>query len=221
MKIIIKLITMLILIPLIAGYSAAFADTFLLIINSYRKHWHFISGSAAGIILFPFFNRRKFIRTFEHEMTHLLFAKLFFGKIKQLNVTSDGEGYVEYSAFPNPFIVLSPYFFPLFSSCIALLIPILNPAFSLYFYILSGFFLANHLLSSISEIFSSQPDIRQEGIIFSAVFIIFFTIFTYGIIISEVISYGHILTFIKSGFSNSVSYLVYFKSLIISSLSSR
>ncbi len=207
---------MLLLIPLIIGYSVALFETSVKLIYSFTEYWQFLSGAIAGILLFPLLSRRKFIRTFEHEMTHLIFAKLFFGRIKELNVTSEGEGFVEYTATPNPFIGLSPYFFPLFSVFISTIIPLLNPVFAKYFYIASGFFLTNHLLSSVTEIFSSQPDIRNEGIIFSLIFISFFLIFIYGLILAETISYSHILIFIKEGFVRSVSSLIHLKNLIIS-----
>lgn len=178
-----------------------------------NEHWYFISGIGVGILLFPILFKRRFLRTFEHEMTHLIFAKLFFGNIKELNVSAEGNGYVEYSAIPNPFIVLSPYFFPLFSATISLLIPLLNPLFSRYFYIAVGFFLINHLFSVILEILASQPDIKQEGRLFSAVFIVFFLILSYGIIISEIISYGQIITFLKTGLFQSFNYLLSIKNL--------
>lgn len=206
---------MLLLIPLIGGYFVTFLNIFLSLIKSYKEQWHFISGLIGGIILSPLLNRQKFLRTFEHEMTHLLFAKIFFGKIKALNVNSNGEGYVEYSASPNPFIGLSPYFFPLFSAFVSILIPLLNPVFSKYFFILSGIFLSNHLISSLKEILSSQPDIKQEGIVFSAFFISFFIIFFYGIIVSEPLGLEKIIFFIKDGFSKSISNLFYIKNLLI------
>ncbi len=220
MRIILKLIVSLVLIPFIGGYANSIADTFITLLKSYKEHWQILSGIISGIVLFPFFYRKKFIRTFEHEMTHLIFAKIFFGDIKSLNVKENGEGYVEYSAIPNPFIGLSPYFFPLFSVCISILIPLLNPAFSNYFYIASGFFLINHLLSSISEIFSLQPDIRQEGVIFSLIFICFFIIFFYGIILSEAISITHITIFLKNGLLKSISNLISIKNFVLSLLKS-
>ncbi|MCX7945202.1 MAG: M50 family metallopeptidase [Deltaproteobacteria bacterium] len=211
MRIFIKLVIMLILIPLTSGYLIAIYNIIITLANSYKKNWHFLLGILAGIIFFPLLNKRRFIRTFEHEMTHLLFAKLFFGKIKELNVNAEGEGYVEYTAYPNPFIRLSPYFFPLFSAVIAILIPLLNPTFSKYFFIATGFFLINHLFSSTAEIFSLQPDIKQEGIVFSLIFISFFLIFIYGIIISEVISTQHIIKFLKEGLTKSISNLILLK----------
>ncbi|MGB9599329.1 MAG: hypothetical protein ACP5QK_00700 [Myxococcota bacterium] len=213
MRIVIKIIVALLLIPLIGGYASALFNTALVFINNPSLNWHFLTGIGAGILLFPILMKRRFIRTFEHEMTHLIFAKLFLGNIKELNVSSEGSGYVEYSAFPNPFIGLSPYFFPLFAAIIALLVPLLNPIFSKYFYIAVGFFLVHHLLSAIIEISSSQPDIKQEGILFSAVFISFFLILFYGIIISEIISYAQILIFFKTGLIKSLSILMSIKDL--------
>lgn len=218
MRYVIKTLIMLVLIPLISGYLVEFIHTIKMLTHLYREKWQFLIGALAGIILFPFIKKRRFIRTFEHEMTHLIFAKLFFAKVKVLNVSSEGEGYVEYTSGPNPFIGLSPYFFPLYSAIFTALIPLLNPAFSGYFFIATGFFLIIHLLSIIFEIASLQPDIRQEGIVFSAFFVTFFLIFFYGIIISEAISYEQILMFIKGGASRSLAYLIIAKDYALSSL---
>ncbi len=216
MRIFLKLGISIILIPFIVGYSTALFEIIKIYIHSYRQHWEFLTGAGSGLLLFPIMHRNKFMRTFEHEMTHLIFAKIFFGKIKELNVSSEGEGYVEYSSAQNPFIGLSPYFFPLFSAVFAGLIPLLNPAFSRYLFIAIGYFLIFHLLSAITEIFSLQLDIKQEGIIFSLVFITFFMIFCYGIIISEAISYHQILIFLKTGFFKSLSMLISIKDYILS-----
>ncbi len=203
MKIFIKSVVIIISIPLIYGYASAIYELALKIKDQYKEHLFFISGLGFAIILFPIFTKNKFLRTFEHEMTHLIFAKIFFGKIKKLNVTDEGSGFVEYSASPNPFIGLSPYFFPLFSVFFAILIPLLNPAISKYFFLLVGYFLLQHLLFSIKEILSSQPDIKEEGSIFSFFFITLFLLFIYGIIISSIISRDQIILFIKSGATRS------------------
>jgi hypothetical protein len=207
MKFVIKLGAALILVPLISGFGEAFYRLTLKIVEKYDSYLFFLGGIGAGIISFPLLTRRKFIRTFEHEMTHLIFAKLFFGKVKKLNVTDEQGGFVEYTSYPNPFISLSPYFFPLFSAIVALLIPLLNTGITRYASILIGFFLIQHLFYSISEILASQPDIKEEGRLFSAIFITFFTIFFYGTIISEQVSYNHILIFYRDGFSQSLENL--------------
>lgn len=206
MKILIKFIVILISIPLICGYGFTIFEVSQKVIGRFRDHLPFLIGVGVGIISFPFFLKRVFWRTFEHEMTHLIFAKLFFGKIKKFNVTDEGSGFVEYSSNPNPFISLSPYFFPLFSASLSVLIPLLNPALLKYLFLPVGFFLAQHLLFSIKEILSSQADIKEEGPIFSVFFVALFLIFFYGIIISSVISINQIIPFIKNGMIRSCSY---------------
>lgn len=206
MKILIKIIVILISIPLICGYGLTTFEVSQKIFDRFRDHLLFLIGLGLGIISFPFFLKRVFWRTFEHEMTHLIFAKLFFGKIKKFNVTDEGSGFVEYSSNPNPFISLSPYFFPLFSASLSVLIPLLNPALSKYLFLPVGFFLSQHLLFSIKEILSPQPDIKEEGPIFSVFFIALFLIFFYGIIISSVISINQIIPFIKNGVIKSFDY---------------
>jgi len=207
MIILLKILTALILIPLISGFGEALYKISWSIIEAYESHILLLIGLGAGLLLFPILSKSKFIRTFEHEMTHLIFAKLFFGKIKKLNVTDEQGGFVEYTSYPNPFISLSPYFFPLFSAIISILIPILHPAISKYAAIPIGFFLIQHLIYIIIEILSSQPDIKEEGRIFSAIFITFFLIFCYGTILAEQVSYNQILLFYKNGFSQSIDNL--------------
>ena len=105
-----------------------------------------------------------------HESTHALAALLSFGKINAFRFDMDG-GYVETDA-DNLFVALSPYFVPFWMLIWLLLLWLANLCFPFgayepWFYGGFGFWWAFHIYWTFWVIPREQPDMLENGLLFS------------------------------------------------------
>lgn len=107
-----------------------------------------------------------------HELTHALFVLLCRGKVTKVHISSDG-GHILTNR--NNFLIsLSPYFFPFYSVlaviCWALLQWVFRDRYELnplWFYGALGFSWLFHLSFTLWMIRREQPDVDQNGKLFS------------------------------------------------------
>ena len=147
----------------------------------------FAAGILLFIILFVVVPRKVLMLpyVFGHEVTHALWVKLFGGKVaNQFHVSLEG-GHVMTDRV-NTWIVLSPYFFPIYSvlsvtlygalSLSAYLIDLLHQGSDLatgvaslrwVLFLLLGLTLAFHLVFTFLLITKGQPDLHYGGTFFS------------------------------------------------------
>lgn len=109
-----------------------------------------------------------------HELTHALAALVSFGKVQSVHVDMSG-GYVETDA-DNLFIALSPYFVPLWMLCWTGILFIANyfypfGAYAPWFYGGLGFWWVFHLYWTVWIIPREQPDMLENGLVFSILLI--------------------------------------------------
>ena len=62
--------------------------------------------------------RRGVAETFEHELTHILFALLTFHPVQSMSINDGGGGNMSFRGKGNWLIALAPYFFPLASAAV-------------------------------------------------------------------------------------------------------
>lgn len=84
-----------------------------------ESFWFFTLGCVLALVQFLYFARPVVAYVFGHELTHLIFAVLCFGKVHEFKVTRQG-GFVVVSK-NNWLISLSPYFFPIYAVAASLL----------------------------------------------------------------------------------------------------
>ena len=79
-------------------------------------HYFFLGGCLFSLVVVAKYKQKlEFFSTFEHELTHNIWAMLFFRKPMGFHVNTDGSGLFQWeggSKFSKIFILLSPYFFP-------------------------------------------------------------------------------------------------------------
>ena len=110
-----------------------------------------------------------------HELTHAVAAVISFGRVQTLRIDLDG-GYVETDA-DNLFIALSPYFVPLWMCCWLLVLWSANalypfPEWRAWFYAGLGFWWSFHLYWTLWVIPREQPDMLENGLLFSLLLIL-------------------------------------------------
>lgn len=131
-----------------------------------------------------------YIYVLGHELTHAVAAWLSFSKVQDIHFDMEG-GYVETEA-DNLFIALSPYFVPLWMLCWLAALYVANliypfAEYNAWFYAGLGFWWTFHLYWTIWIIPREQPDLLENEIIFSTLFILLMNI---GILICLLFCFG-------------------------------
>lgn len=166
-------------------------------------HYFFLGGCLFSLyVVAKFKTQLEFFSTFEHELTHNIWAMLFFRKPMGFHVNTDGSGLFEYnggSKFSNIFIYLSPYFFP--TACY-LWLPfhvMCKEEYYWFYFMMMGIFFGYQVMSTIQETGSYQTDITANGILYSYVtFIPLYIVF-----------HGVILSHLNNGFSGISDFIYY------------
>jgi hypothetical protein len=110
-----------------------------------------------------------------HELTHMLWAKLFGAEVGGLEVGKEG-GQVRTSKI-NWFIALAPYFFPFYAMLFIALFFLTGFVWNLTAYRWVLFFLVGlgwsfHVTFTLMILLTvRQPDVKSQGVVFSAVMI--------------------------------------------------
>ncbi len=174
-RVIIRWILGLLLLPFCAAVTLVLGDLLRAIQPVSLSH---IPGPVAGLIIgfflwvFVYFAMPRPVRSYvlAHELTHALWGWIMGARVRRLRVTSEG-GSVTLSK-TNTLIELAPYFFPFYTMLVILLYGGVSLFFDPRGYeplwlgavgVTWGF----HLTFTISALAENQPDIRQNGRLFS------------------------------------------------------
>lgn len=168
------------------------------------------------LIWLIFLSRREsFWSVVEHELTHAVFALLFFKKVRTLNADRHRGGLVRVEG-GNFIIALAPYFFPFLSVIIIILKPIILSNYQWILNALLGFTLTFHLLYLLNEFHPSQPDLRENGFLFSLIVVTFFNLFFIGLSLASLPGkWANMAGFIKLGMKESWYFVLYGWEIII------
>ena len=182
-----RLLVTILILPLIYFYGKSFSLLFGIVsFAEPYQFWFLIAFAGATILSFLFISKGSFLATFEHELTHNLFAILTFNKPTGFHVNRDGSGLFQYRGRGNILITLGPYFFQTFSFLLLPLYLVIIPDYYAYFFGLLGILTGYHTSSTIKEFRFRQPDIRKNGILYSTILVVFLNIISYGILFSFV-----------------------------------
>ena len=212
-KILLNIISLLLIIPF--GYS--FFNEITMFNLDVSKNYMFLIGLVAFLILgFLLSNKLQYFSTFEHELTHNIWALLFFKKPRGFHVNADGSGLFEWSGvtglLSKVFILLSPYFFPTITMFLILLSLIIKDGFISIFFLVIGISFGYHIVSTIKEMHLEQTDITENG---------YFTSFN-TIVLMNLIMNGVVIAFINNGYNGIAEFFtsayMYGYNLVISIL---
>ncbi len=111
--------------------------------------------------------------TFEHELTHIIFALATFHKVTSINATSGAGGHMTYSGVGggNWLISISPYFFPTLSVFILGIMYITPPSMQSILLGVLGASMAYHAHSTWNETHYGQTDLKEVGFSFAWLFL--------------------------------------------------
>ena len=161
----------------------------------------FLGGIVVYILLWRFYRRRpifgSFFSTFEHELTHAVFAWLTFHKVVGMRASSRRGGDVTIVGKGNWLITIAPYYFPTLCLLLGLLLALLPAEHLVWVNALMGATLAYHVTSTRRETHSSQPDLRKVGLPFAWMFLP----------AANIIALGGVLAFSHAGLAGLGTFL--------------
>lgn len=207
----------IVFIPLIYFYGVNFIQLFSELDVTNSLHFNFLVGIAVAAIFFRIILRRiSFLTTFEHELTHNIWAVLTFNKPIGFHVEKDNGGYFQYSGSGNFLITLSPYFFQTFNMFLFLIIVFIQVKYYPLFLVLIGVAAGYHFISDISEASPRQPDLRVYGLFFSYVVILLGNVIMYGLVFSFIIGHWQgMYEFLIGGVRDMYLFIVQILSMIL------
>ncbi len=131
-------------------------------------------GALIWVVIFLMLPKPMWLYVVGHELTHALWTWAFGGRVSGFKATSKG-GHVIVSK-SNAFIVLAPYFFPLYAALWAGAFLVANWAMGWHgqeFWLRLGIGMAYafHVTLTGHVLRHRQPDIDGEGWVFSAVLV--------------------------------------------------
>tara|TARA_B110000967_G_C18702556_1_gene468604 strand:- start:135 stop:779 length:645 start_codon:yes stop_codon:yes gene_type:complete len=198
-KLLLNITFLLLIIPF--GYS--FFNEITMFNIDVSRNYMFLLGTIAFFILYSLLsNKLQYFSTFEHELTHNIWALLFFKKPRGFHVNTDGSGLFEWSGssglLSKVFILLSPYFFPTITMFLILLSLIIKDGFISIFFLVIGISFGYHIVSTIKEMHLEQTDITENG---------YFTSFN-TIVLMSLIMNGVVIAFINNGYNGIAEFFI-------------
>lgn len=167
---IIKYVFGVLLVPPAIGFSKTFYTELSQSPFIGGKLHLFVWGIILYMLMHILIYKPNFFYTFGHEAVHILATWLCGGHVTSFNVSGSGGSVT--TSKTNFFIELSPYFIPLYTIILIILIPFLKHRVEepniIPFYIFSlGFTLGMHLIMTAESLKIRQTDILRSGYVFS------------------------------------------------------
>lgn len=159
-----------------------------------------LAGGACWLVIYLLLPRPMWIYVFGHELTHAAWTWMMGGQVKKLKVRSSGGHVIVTKS--NFLVALAPYFFPLYTMLVSLAWGMGHliwdwRSYTVWLHLLLGVTYAFHLTLTGHILRSSQPDITENGYLFS--FVVIFlgnaVILLFGVpLLTEKVSLGTAMT---------------------------
>ncbi len=199
---------------LAVGYVVEILDFSEPLLNFPASVKLFVYGGLTFLAVWIVFRQRVYaFSVFEHEVTHVLVAKLFLLKTLKFEVSPrkhvEGQvvvgvqGHGPITSVMSVFFSLGPYYIPTLTLLVFAISPLLSDRIRPLFFFLLGFTAVYHGLTTVWEFGFHQADIQQHGEYFSTIFVLLGNIIFLGITL-VVVLYGFrpIPAFLISGVLN-------------------
>lgn len=170
------------------GAVWAFGDLALQAGRAWGHLTPFLVGAVLYFLAWKFVLRRpawgSLLSTFEHELTHALFAWATFHPVVGLKASWRKGGEMQFKGKGNWLIALAPYFFPTASLFVALALFWVPPEHLPWANGLLGASVAYHVTSTSVELHLKQKDLKVAGWLFSALFLPAANVIAYSLILA-------------------------------------
>lgn len=133
--------------------------------TTHEPVWGLFACGFLGTSLLTFGLRFAWLETFIHELKHAVIVILSGNRLKAFSVSSTA-GHVEYELEADelhltPFIMLAPYYLPLFSIPTLIACIVFEGELTNYLSLALGITLALDLLTSLKELHPAQSDLKR------------------------------------------------------------
>ncbi len=160
---------------LLPGVAIGFFEVLQRVLNNPQPIVFFGAGFLLYYVAWLLFFRRRvagsLFSTFEHELTHAIFAWLTLHRVQGLKATWNNGGVMTFKGKGNWLIYLAPYFFPTLTVPIVIYLLVVHGAAPQWVDILLGATLAYHITSTWRETHRGQTDLKKVGFIFAYLFL--------------------------------------------------
>jgi len=170
-----KTVIGVLILPLAAGFSAAFYKQFGQIDIFFTKgQQYFLGGIIAYCLIQLFLFKPVYLYVLGHESVHAIATWLCGGKVTSFDISSSGGSVGTTKS--NWFISLSPYLVPIYAVVLIVLYYLAGGVFKVilpqtYFMFLLGMVLAFHVVMTVDTLKMRQPDLLKVGRLTASVFI--------------------------------------------------
>jgi hypothetical protein len=177
-------------VSLIALPGLLYALYFVLrsIVRAPAPLYPFLGGAAVFTALWYLLLRGRsslgFLATFEHELTHALFALATFHRVVGFRASMRGGGHIRYLGRGNWLIAVAPYFFPTVSLAVIIVLSYLPGRNVQLGAFVLGATVAYHGFSTWSETHRHQSDLREAGWLFCLLFLSAANALVFGLLLS-------------------------------------
>ena len=134
-----------------------------------------VAGFSIYLVTWFFYFRRpsagSFFSTFEHELTHAIFAWATFKKVTGLTATWREGGVCYFEGGKNWLIFIAPYFFPTLMLVPIVLSFVVKREYFEAVEIMLGAVMAYHMTSTYLETHSNQTDLQETSFLFAFLFL--------------------------------------------------
>jgi hypothetical protein len=148
----------------------------------------FVLGFAVYFVLWRWLLSRpswgSFLSTFEHELTHALFAWATAHRVTGLRTSWRGGGEVRFRGRGNWLITIAPYFFPTVSLLLLVVLALVPGRVPLFEGALLGVTVAYHATSTWLETHRRQPDLAKVTFPFAFAFLPSANLASYGLLVA-------------------------------------
>ncbi|MEA1953792.1 MAG: M50 family metallopeptidase [Campylobacterota bacterium] len=140
------------------------------------EYYPLLVGIGIYIIVWKVFIKNianGWFSTFEHELTHSIFALATFHKVTNIKVTASNGGHMNYCGVGggNWLITIAPYFSPTLSALVLVVMYLAPTQFHSILLGILGFSMAFHMHSTWHETHYGQTDLKEVGFTFAWIFL--------------------------------------------------
>lgn len=171
---------------LLPGAMWALGTMIRLVVDNFGGMLPFWGGFGAYLAGWYFIFRKpgwgSYLSTFEHEITHALFAVLTFHKVTSMKTSWHDGGSTTFQGRGNWLVTIAPYFFPTVSIILAALLWLVPESLLMWANALLGASLAYHFTSTWLETHFRQTDLNKASLPFSLMFLPTANVALYGLL---------------------------------------
>jgi len=154
----------------------------------HKLYLPFLGGFFAYIILWNTFLKSptwgSLMSTFEHELTHAVFAWATLHPVIDFKTTWKSGGHIKFRGEGNWLISIAPYFFPTASVAVALALIWMPDKWLMWTNGILGVTVAYHMTSTWIETHRDQPDLHKTTFTFALMFLPAANLVWYGLVVA-------------------------------------